>query len=264
MGSIFPPLLVATAAAVALMCLIFWIGRRMNNFGIVDIAWSWGFALLLAIYLLMADGGLTRDILLAVPVFAWSARLGWHLYRRVMSHHPDEDGRYRQLREEWGDRVGVKMFWFYLLQAIVLVALSLPFLLVARNPEPRVGVVEWIGAGLALAAWLGESLADAQLARFKTDPANRGRTCRAGLWGYSRHPNYFFEWLIWVGFFLMALGSPGGAVAVYCPAVMLYFLLKQTGIPATEEQALRTKGDDYRRYQKTTNAFVPWFPKELP
>ena len=264
MNSILLSLVAATAAAIALMCVIFWIGRRMNNFGIVDIAWSWGFAFLLTIYLIMADGDPTRDLLLALPVIAWSGRLGWHLYRRVMGHHPVEDGRYRQLRAEWGNRVGSRMFWFYQLQAIVLVALSLPFLLVARNPEPRIAFVEWIGAALAMVALLGESLADAQLARFKGIPANHGKTCRAGLWRFSRHPNYFFEWLIWVGFFLIALGSPGGAVAVYCPMIMLYFLLRQTGIPATEEQALRTKGDDYRRYQKTTNAFVPWFPKKMP
>ena len=88
MNSILLSLVAATAAAIALMCVIFWIGRRMNNFGIVDIAWSWGFAFLLTIYLIMADGDPTRDLLLALPVIAWSGRLGWHLYRRVMGHHP--------------------------------------------------------------------------------------------------------------------------------------------------------------------------------
>lgn len=257
------PLVVATAAAVALMSLVFLIGRRMNNFGIVDIAWAWGFSLMLAVYIVMTNGNPVREALLALPVLAWSGRLGWHLYRRVMGHHPEEDGRYRQLRKEWGARLGARMFGFFQLQAIVLVALSLPFLLVARNPGSEIGAVEWIGAALSLAALLGETVADAQLARFKKDPAHRGKTCRAGLWGFSRHPNYFFEWLIWIGFFLMALGSPGGLISAYCPALILYFLLKQTGIPATEEQALRSKGDDYRRYQKTTNAFVPWFPKKL-
>jgi len=263
MDQILQQIGIATAVAAGLMCVVFALGRRMGNFGIVDIAWSWGFALLLAIYLALTEGNPTRDVLLAAPAMAWSLRLGWHLYRRVMRSHPDEDGRYRQLREEWGDRLGVKMFWFFQLQAVVLVALSLPFLLVARNSAPQIAAIEWVGAILAFAALLGEATADAQLSRFKADPRHGGKTCRAGLWGYSRHPNYFFEWLIWIGFFLIALGSPGGAVAVYCPAIMLYFLLKKTGIPATEEQALRTKGDDYRRYQKTTNAFVPWFPKEL-
>ena len=100
-----------------------------------------------------------------------------------------------------------------------------------------------------------------QLQGFKKDPANRGKTCRAGLWSYSRHPNYFFEWLIWVSFFIFASASPYGWISIVCPVLIFYFLFKVSGIPATEAQALRTKGDDYRDYQRTTSAFFPWFPK---
>jgi steroid 5-alpha reductase family enzyme len=90
----------------------------------------------------------------------------------------------------------------------------------------------------------------------------RGRACRVGLWRYSRHPNYFFEWLIWIAFFVFALGSPYGWITVYCPLLMLYFLLRVTGIPATEEQALKSRGEAYRECQRTTSVFVPWFPKK--
>ena len=100
-----------------------------------------------------------------------------------------------------------------------------------------------------------------QLKQFKANPANKGRVCQAGLWNFSRHPNYFFEWLVWVAFFLFALGSPWGWVTIYCPALMLFFLLKVTGIPMTEELAVKTKGDAYREYQRTTSVFVPWFKK---
>ena len=110
----------------------------------------------------------------------------------------------------------------------------------------------------------GEVAADAQLSRFKSLASNRGRTCQAGLWRYSRHPNYFFEWLIWVAFALFALASPGGFWGFVSPALILYFVLRVTGIPATEAQAIRTRGEEYRRYQRTTNAFVPWFPKAIP
>ena len=110
-------------------------------------------------------------------------------------------------------------------------------------------------------ALTGEAVADRQLARFKARPSSRGRTCREGLWRYSRHPNYFFEWLVWVAYALFALASPYGALALICPVVMLYLLFRVTGIPATEAQALRSKGDDYRRYQATTSVFVPWFPR---
>jgi steroid 5-alpha reductase family enzyme len=141
------------------------------------------------------------------------------------------------------------------------VALSTPFLLAALNPRPRLSPFEYAGAALWLVAWMGEIAADWQLHRFKANPANRGVTCRAGLWRYSRHPNYFFEWLIWVAFAVFAMGSPYGYVSLFAPLLMLYFLFRVTGIPATEAQALRSKGDDYRRYQTSTSAFVPWFPR---
>ena len=107
---------------------------------------------------------------------------------------------------------------------------------------------------------LGEAVADAQLAAFKRRAAPH-EVCDRGLWRYSRHPNYFFQWLIWMGWFAFALASPGGWVAVIAPATILYLLLRVTGIPATEEQSLRSKGDAYRQYQARTSAFVPWRPR---
>jgi steroid 5-alpha reductase family enzyme len=98
--------------------------------------------------------------------------------------------------------------------------------------------------------------------RFKADPANKGKVCEAGMWRYSRHPNYFFESLVWWAYFLFALGSPFGWTTVFCPLLMLWFLFRVTGIPLTEEQAVRSKGDAYREYQRTTSAFVPWFKKK--
>ena len=110
-------------------------------------------------------------------------------------------------------------------------------------------------------ALAGEALADRPLEWFKKDPKNRGRVCQVGLWRYSRHPNYFFEWLAWMAFALFALPSPLGFLSLACPALMLWFLLKVTGIPATEAQALRSKGEAYREYQQSTSAFFPWRPK---
>ncbi len=258
------PLGAAAATVAAMMCLVFVFARRIRNYGVVDVAWSWAFIPVTGIYALLLEGDPSRQALVLTLVCGWSGRLGWHLYRRVAHEHPTEDGRYAQLRVEWGDATHSRMFWFYQLQGIVLTALSLPFLLIAANPTPTLAPVEWMGATLVLVALTGEAVADWQLDRFKADPSNRGRTCRRGLWGYSRHPNYFFEWLVWVGFFLTALGSPGGVFSVGSPTLILYFLLTKTGIPATEEQALRSRGDDYLEYQRTTSAFVPWFRKTQP
>jgi steroid 5-alpha reductase family enzyme len=122
------------------------------------------------------------------------------------------------------------------------------------TPWDAAGVVLWLGAVT------GEAVADRQLERFRADPANRGRTCRVGLWSWSRHPNYFFEWLHWWAFALLAVGSPFAWIAALAPLLMLYSLLRVTGIPATEARALETRGDDYRDYQRTTSAFVPLPP----
>lgn len=249
----------AAATACLLMIGVFWLAHRWDNFGVVDIAWSWGFILMALIYAVMTEGYLLRKLLITFSVFAWSFRLGWHLFIRVRTGHPVEDGRYQSLRTEWGDRVHSRMFWFYQLQAWLLPVLSMPFLLIMRNSNPEIGFVEWLGAGIILFAMAGESLADLQLKRFRSRPDNRGKVCTHGLWGYSRHPNYFFEWLVWVGFLVFALGSSYGWLSVYCPLLMLWFLLKVTGISATEEQSLRTKGEAYALYQRTTSPFVPWF-----
>ena len=148
------------------------------------------------------------------------------------------------------------------LLAFYSVGLGLPFLLAAWNPAPGLHPLELAGAALWVVAWVGESLADRQLKRFKARPQARGLACREGLWRWSRHPNYFFEWLAWVAFLLLALPAPSGWAALPIPLLMLYFLLRVTGIPATEAQALRSRPEDYPRYQRETSAFVPWFPRE--
>jgi steroid 5-alpha reductase family enzyme len=130
-----------------------------------------------------------------------------------------------------------------------------------HDPTAALPGLQNLGLGIWVIAFLGELTSDAQLARFKKDPKNKGRVCDVGLWRYSRHPNYFFEWLIWMSFATVASSAQWGYVGFVSPALILYFLLRVTGIPATEEQALRSKGEAYRKYQRTTSVFVPWFPK---
>ena len=231
---------------------------RIGNAGIVDIAWSLNFTLLALLYATLGPGFLPRRGLIFAMATLWSLRLGGYLYARVMGHHPVEDGRYQQLRQEWAPRANVRFFWFFELQAALNVILSLPVLVACLNPAPGLHPLELAGLALWAIALVGESVADRQLDRFRKDPQNRGRTCQVGLWRYSRHPNYFFEWLVWVAYFLFATASPWGAFTVYCPLLMLFFLFRVTGIPMTETQALKSRGDEYREYQRTTSAFVPW------
>jgi len=157
--------------------------------------------------------------------------------------------------------VQARLFVFFQVQALVDVVLAVPFLVAMRKVGTPFDALDVAGVAVWVVAVVGESVADRQLARFRADPANRGRTCRAGLWRFSRHPNYFFEWVHWWAYVVLALGAPFWWLTLVAPALMLYFLLKVTGIPATEAQALASRGDDYRDYQRTTSAFVPWFPK---
>ncbi len=253
----------ATIALLAAFAACYWLARRIDNYGIVDVAWSYAFGVLALGYALAGAGWSGRRALLAAMVGAWSLRLGTHLCRRVAGHHPVEDTRYVQLRSDWAANFAPKMFGFFLLQAVSVVVLGVVFLLPMQNPAPAWHPLEWAGAVLWLIALGGEALADAQLAAFKRDPRQRGRVCERGLWRYSRHPNYFFEWLVWVAYFVFALASPWGALGVIAPAGILYLLLRVTGIPMAEAQSVRSKGDAYRRYQATTSAFVPW-PRRKP
>lgn len=252
----------ALAALCVLFVLVYVMARIIDNFGIVDIAWSYSFIVIAVIYAGLGAGWPIRRALVATMATLWALRLGTHLLVRIARKHPEEDGRYRQLRKDWGSVFMVKMAGFFQLQALSVVLLGYPFLASCSNPAVGVKPLEWAGCVLWLIAISGEALSDAQLSWFKKSPANRGNVCDVGLWRYSRHPNYFFEWLIWVSYFLFASASNWGWVSILSPACILFLLLRVTGIPATEEQSVRSKGDLYRRYQERTSAFVPLPPKK--
>jgi steroid 5-alpha reductase family enzyme len=254
-------LIFATCFAIGMMLVVWAIALRINNLCIVDIAWSFSFLPIVIFFAVMAHGDLTRRWLMAGMAGLWSLRLGTHVGIRVMKAHPKEDARYGKFRGEWKARLKFLSFTFFQLQALTIGALSTVFLLPCLNTRQGFTLLECAGAIVWFIALAGESLADFQLKRFRAISSNAGLICQSGLWKYSRHPNYFFEWLIWVGFFLFAWDSPGGCYTVLCPGLMLYFLLRVTGIPLTEEFSVKSKGDAYRHYQQTTSAFVPWFRK---
>jgi steroid 5-alpha reductase family enzyme len=246
--------------AAAVMALLWLWQGRLRNAGIVDVGWTALVAGLAVLDARIGDGWEFRRAAVGFMMGSWGLRLAVYLlYDRVLGR--PEDGRYAEMRRAWGDDAPRRFFRFFQAQALAAVAFSLPALFAAANPEEGFSGIELVGAVLWVVAFAGESTADRQLLRFKSDEANRGRTCRTGLWRVSRHPNYFFEWLIWVALALFASGSPWGWVTLGCPAAMLYFLFKVTGIPLNEAQALRTRGDEYRDYQRATSVFVPWFPE---
>ena len=246
--------------AAAVMALLWAWQRRRLNAGVVDVGWTALVAGLAVADARFGAGWEFRRAAVGFMIGSWGLRLAVYLlYDRVLNR--PEDGRYAEMRRAWGDEAPRRFFWFFQTQAAAAVVFSLPALFASANPEPAFSVVEMAAAGLWAIAFSGESAADRQLLRFKSNAGNRGLTCRAGLWKISRHPNYFFEWLIWIALALFASASPWGWVAFACPAAMLYFLLRVTGIPLNEAQALRTRGDAYRDYQRATSMFVPWFPR---
>lgn len=236
---------------------IAWVWQRLRrNIGIVDVAWSACLGLGAILSAATGSGAIAPRVLLAVLGGAWSLRLALHLWRRV---RVDEDGRYQALRERWRGHQG-KIYGLFAFQAVLVVFFAVPFTAVAANPVSHASPFLIIGVVIWAVSLAGETLADQQLALFREEPRHKGRTCRSGLWRYSRHPNYFFEWCHWFTYVALAAGSPIQPVSWLGPLVMYIFLRWISGIPFTEMRALRTRGDDYREYQRSTSMFFPWFP----
>lgn len=249
--------------AMSAVMTLLWLGQRRGllDSGIVDVAWGMGVAGLGVFYAVLSVGDITRRIVVSVMISIWAIRLSGYVLKRVLTM--EEDGRYATLKEKWGDRAQSKLFAFYQMQSFGSVLFSIPILLAARNELP-VGWLDGVGVAIWLTAILGESIADMQLHRFRINPANKGKVCRDGLWGYSRHPNYFFEWLHWWSYVCLALGASFGWLTIIGPLAMLHFILNVTGIPPTEAQSLKSRGDAYRSYQKSVSPFFPWFPTKMP
>ena len=257
--SVTAQLLLLAAIMVAVMSLGWVWQARHTNAGIVDVLWSAGLGVAALWSAWTGSGAFVPRWSMASLGVIWAARLALHLWRRVRGER--EDGRYQALRAHWSSGTQWKFFLFFHFQALLVVLFALPFVAVARNPVGRITPALSLAVGLWAVSVAGESIADAQLARFRRDPANRGRTCRQGLWRYSRHPNYFFEWLHWFTYVALAWGSPLFGLAWTGPVVMYVFLRWVSGIPFTEAQSLRSRGEDYRDYQRTTPMLFPWFPK---
>ncbi len=249
---------IALAAAMAFAWLI---ARRPGRSGWTDAIWSYaigGAGVCVALYPLGGPPN-ARQWLVAALVAGWSLRLGSHIAVRASSG--EDDPRYAELRRQWGAKFAARLFLFLQIQAAAAWLLTLTILLAARNPAPGLKWSDAAGALLLLVAIAGEGLADAQLSAFRKDPANKGKVCDAGLWGRSRHPNYFCEWLGWTAYALVAIG-PGfrfgwGWLALSGPAFMYVLLVHVSGIPPLEAHMLRSRGEAFRATQRRIRAFWP-------
>ena len=250
---------------VLAMSLAWWFQLRWRNAGWVDVFWTFATgvaAIAGALWPLPEqDTYLPRQIVVALLAAVWSIRLGTHLRHRVLTR--PEDVRYAGFRRDWGERFQSRLFWFLQIQAAAAWPLAISVGIAARNPKPGVTVFDCLALVVIAIAILGEATADRQLARFVHDPRNAGGVCGEGLWAWSRHPNYFFEFVGWCAWPLFALDLTWSWFWLSLPApVLMYWLLVHvSGIPPLEQAMLASRGDAWRAYQSRTSAFFPLPPR---
>ena len=249
----------AWAVAATLQLVLWAVQQRTRNGGIVDVGWALSFALVIALFAWRAGAPVASWAPIALVTGAWSLRLGGYLIARGAARAP-EDGRYADLRARWGAGAAVRFFVFFQAQAALTGVLSIAFVVPFVAVPCDSGWLRAMGTALSVIGIAGEATSDAQLAGWKR--THHGKVCDAGLWGWSRHPNYFFEWCVWLGHAVYGLAFyPDGLIALLPQAIILSSILFVTGIPATESQALRSKGDAYRAYQKRVSKLIPMPPK---
>jgi steroid 5-alpha reductase family enzyme len=254
-------------ASIGVGALVIWgmmtalwvVSLILKDSSIVDIFWGVGFVVLNWLYYVMVDGFAARKILLAVLVTVWGLRLAIHLLLR--SRGRDEDYRYREMRENHGQRWWwVSYFQVFVLQGIIMLVVSTPLLAAQAAGTPaRLTPVDVLGAMLWAVGFFFEAVGDAHLARFKRDPANEGELLTSGVWTYTRHPNYFGDAAQWWAFYLIALAA-GGWWSIASPALMTVLLVRVSGV-AMLEKSLKTEKPGYAEYMARTNAFIPGLPK---
>jgi len=263
----FLAIVIAVSAALSAIMTGSWFAwRDTKNSGWIDTIWTFGLGTVGcvgALTPLLLFGVTPRRVLVASLVVSWSLRLGLHIANRTKGIA--DDPRYGKMVRDWGADAPRQMFWLVQKQALVSIPLALSMVLAAWNPLPALRFQDVLGALVLVIGIVGEGISDAQLRRFRADPANRNRICEVGVWGWSRHPNYFFEWFGWLAYPLLAIdvggAYPWGWVALAGPACMYWLLVHVSGIPPLEEHMLERRRDEFRRYQARTNAFFPAPPR---
>ena len=256
-------LLINLAVAAAVMTGAWAAHLYLGKASVADSFWGPGFAVIAWTTWVLASDPTPRSALVLTLVTIWALRLAWHITRR--SRNKPEDTRYREMRSKHP-----QTFWMrslgtvFLLQAGLMWVVSLPVQVGIHSPVPQgLTWVDWLGLILWLAGFFFEAVGDAQLARFKADPANKGRILDTGLWAYTRHPNYFGETLMWWALFLIAAQIPGGLWSGVGPLVLIFLLLRVSGVRLTEA-TMGKSYSDLDRYKQRVSPFFPWPSQKAP
>jgi steroid 5-alpha reductase family enzyme len=255
------PLLAGILVVMGLVMTGAWAAQKAaGNSGWIDVFWTYGTgAAGVAAALWPFQGPLTpRQMLVAALVAIWALRLGTYILRRVTTSH-EEDARYAKFKREWGVHYQTKIYGLILPQALITTIMMVSVEAAANRPVAGLDARDLLGAAILAIAIGGESLADWQLSRFKKTNTKKGAICDVGLWGWSRHPNYFFEWVGWLAYPVIALNlsAPVTLLTLLAPATMFIVLRFITGVPPLEDTMLQSRGDAFRAYQNRTSAFIP-------
>ena len=262
-------MLAAIAMSLSVLMAGAWlVQQRTGNSGWVDTIWTFAIGLVgagAALWPVAGSPPNARQWLVAGLVALWSVRLGTHIAVRTAGI--TDDPRYAAFAREWGVDSPRRMFVFLQNQALGSIPLVFAIFVAARFPVEALRPQDYLGVLILLVGIAGEALADAQLKKFRGDPASKGRVCDVGLWRWSRHPNYFFQWFGWLAYPVIALSVadplfyPWGWASLLAPVFMYWILVHVTGIPPLEQQMLRSRGERYREYQSRTSMFFPLPPQ---
>ncbi|SFB62904.1 Steroid 5-alpha reductase family enzyme [Rhizobium sp. NFR07] len=234
-----------------------WAIQRLTGLsGWIDTIWSFAVGVGGIFAAIFAHGAFARRITVLVIVAAWALRLGSHIGSRTRG--AGEDPRYAKFIEEWGKSASSRLFIFLQIQALAAFILVLAVYMAATNDAPFPSIPDVLGIIIAALALAGEAFSDLQLSRFRKTPQAKTDICETGLWRYSRHPNYFFEWLFWCSWiFLAASAEIASWLSLLAPLLMYFLLVHVSGIPPLEDHMLRSRGEKFRALQRRVNAFFP-------
>jgi len=252
-------LLTQLAVIAIYMTVWYLVARALSRFDVADIAWGPGFIIsVLTAAVAVSERLNPRAYLVMALVIVWGTRLPLHVYLR--NRGKPEDARYRSWRQEWGKNAHIRAFFqIFMLQGLLLLVISLPITSVMMAGSSAFTLLDAAGLFIWAMGFLFEAIGDWQLLRFKKDPAHKGRIIKAGLWRFSRHPNYFGEVTLWWGMYLIALSSGASWPVIIGPLTITFLILKVSGIPMLEK---KYEGNpEFEAYRRQTSAFFPLPPK---
>lgn len=232
--------------------------RILKNPSVVDVSWSLGLMVSGLIYLSLMPLDF-RTLIIGSLLILWALRLAFYLwYTRIRKGHIDK--RYIELSANWKISSSLGFFMNFQLQGLLILIISSVFFLISKSVKTDISMIDILAFCIIAVGILGETVADLQLQRFKIQ--HKGDVCQMGLWNYSRHPNYFFDWLSWTGFALIAIQSNIGYLSFISPLMLYVIFTRMTG-PLTERGSIQSRGQKYIVYQKQTSMFFPWFKKKI-